>query len=94
MDRDKVKGALNDAAGRAERQVGEWTGDEKAQLEGAARQLKGKAQKAWGDVKDAARDARKDLEDRTESERESSEKETGKQPIIPPRPVLHPRPDR
>jgi uncharacterized protein YjbJ (UPF0337 family) len=57
MDKDRVKGAANDAAGRVKRQVGEWTGDTNAQVEGAAQQVKGKAQKAWGNVKDAARDA-------------------------------------
>ena len=48
MDKDQVKGAVNDAAGRAKRQVGEWTGDTDAQVEGAAQQIKGKAQKAVG----------------------------------------------
>jgi uncharacterized protein YjbJ (UPF0337 family) len=57
MDKDRVKGAVNDAAGRVKRQVGEWTGDKSAQVEGSAQQIKGKAQKAWGEVKDAARDA-------------------------------------
>ena len=57
MDKDRVKGAINDAAGRAKRQVGEWTGDTKTQVEGAAQQIKGKTQKVVGQVKDAARDA-------------------------------------
>ena len=57
MDKDRVKGAINDAAGRAKRQVGEWTGNTDAQVEGAAQQIKGKAQKVVGQVKDAARDA-------------------------------------
>lgn len=57
MDKDRVKGAINDAAGRAKRQVGEWTNDPNAQVEGSAQQIKGKAQKAWGNVKDAARNA-------------------------------------
>jgi uncharacterized protein YjbJ (UPF0337 family) len=57
MDKDRVKGTANDAAGRAKRQVGEWTGDPKTQVEGAAQQLKGKAQKAMGNVKDAVRGA-------------------------------------
>jgi uncharacterized protein YjbJ (UPF0337 family) len=56
MDKDRVKGAVNDAAGRVKRQVGEWTGDTHAQVEGSAQQLKGKVQKAWGNLKDAARD--------------------------------------
>lgn len=62
MDKDRVKGAVNDTAGRVKRQVGEWTGDTNAQVEGAAQQVKGKAQKAWGNVKDAARDAGKDAQ--------------------------------
>jgi uncharacterized protein YjbJ (UPF0337 family) len=61
MDKDRVKGAVNDAAGRAKRQVGEWTGDTNAQAEGSAQQIKGKAQKAWGEVKDAARDAQSEV---------------------------------
>ena len=36
MDKDTVKGTIDDAAGRAKRQVGEWTGDTKTQVEGAA----------------------------------------------------------
>jgi uncharacterized protein YjbJ (UPF0337 family) len=56
MDKDRVKGAANDAAGRVKRQVGEWTNNPHAQAEGTAQQVKGKAQKAWGNVKDAARD--------------------------------------
>ena len=59
MDKDRIKGTIDDAAGRAKRQVGEWTGDTGTQAEGAAQQIKGKAEKAWGNVKDAARDAEK-----------------------------------
>ena len=70
MDKDRVKGAIDDAAGRAKRQVGEWTGDTNAQVEGAAQQVKGKAEKAWGNVKDAARDAK----DEVAAEREKNEK--------------------
>jgi len=57
MDKDRVKGTMDDAAGRVKRQVGEWTGDTETQVEGATQQVKGKAEKAWGNVKDAARDA-------------------------------------
>ena len=56
MDKDKVKGTIDDAAGRAKRQVGEWTGDTQTQVEGATQQVKGKVEKAWGNVKDAVRD--------------------------------------
>jgi len=58
MDKDRVKGKMDDAAGRIKRQVGEWTGDNDAQVEGAAQQVKGKAENAWGKIKDAARDAK------------------------------------
>ena len=57
VDKDRVKGAIDDAAGRAKRQVGEWTGNTDAQVEGTVQQIKGKAEKALGSVKDAARDA-------------------------------------
>ncbi len=57
MNKDNVKGTIDDAAGRAKRQVGEWTGDTKTQTEGAAQQVKGKVEKAWGNVKDAAKNA-------------------------------------
>lgn len=61
MDKDRVKGTIDDAVGRAKRQAGEWTGDTQTQAEGTAQQVKGKAEKAWGNVKDAARDAGKDM---------------------------------
>ncbi|HUI84593.1 MAG TPA: CsbD family protein [Candidatus Binatia bacterium] len=59
MDKDRVKGKMDDVAGRVKRQAGEWTGDTETQVEGAAQQVKGKAQNAWGKAKDAARDATK-----------------------------------
>jgi uncharacterized protein YjbJ (UPF0337 family) len=57
MDKDRVKGKVDDVAGRVKRQVGEWTGDTKTETEGAAQQVKGKVENAWGKVKDTARDA-------------------------------------
>jgi uncharacterized protein YjbJ (UPF0337 family) len=56
MDKDRVKGKMEEVKGRIKRQVGEWTGDEKTQTEGAVEQVKGKIQNAWGKVKDAGRD--------------------------------------
>jgi uncharacterized protein YjbJ (UPF0337 family) len=58
VDKDRAKGTINEVAGRAKRQVGEWTGDKDAQIEGLAQEVKGKAQKAWGGAKDALRAAR------------------------------------
>ena len=57
MDSDRIKGKTDDIAGRVKRQVGEWTGDTETEAEGAAQQVKGKVQNAFGKAKDAVRDA-------------------------------------
>lgn len=69
MNKDNVEGKMKDMVGRVKRQVGEWTGDEKAQGEGLMDQAKGKIQNAWGDVKDAGRKAGEDIERGDESKR-------------------------
>jgi len=53
VDKDRAKGTMNEIAGRAKRQVGEWTGDRDTQTEGLAQKVKGNAQETetWGDVK-------------------------------------------
>ncbi len=70
MDKDRVEGKVKDIAGRAQRQVGEWTGDTEDQAKGAAKQAEGKIQNAWGKAKDAVKkpvgeevDTSKDNED-------------------------------
>ena len=73
MNTDQVKGAINDAAGKAKRQVGEWTGDKETQVEGSVQQIKGKAQKAWGDVKDAVHNATKEHENEAAREKEKED---------------------
>ena len=60
MDKNRVKGAVNEVVGSARRRAGEVTGDRKTEVAGAAQELKGKVQKVVGKVKDAARDARED----------------------------------
>jgi uncharacterized protein YjbJ (UPF0337 family) len=62
MNSDKVKGTLDDAAGRVKRQVGEWTGNTETQVDGAAQQVKGKVEKTIGNVKDAVRGTTKDAD--------------------------------
>jgi uncharacterized protein YjbJ (UPF0337 family) len=62
MDKDSVKGTVDDAMGRAKRQVGEWTGNANQQVEGTAQQVKGKAEKVFGQIKDAARDMQSDAD--------------------------------
>ena len=73
MDKDRVKGKIKDVAGRVERQAGEWTGNEETQAEGAAKQVEGKVQNAWGNVKEAGRDAVKDLKKKSEETRDEEE---------------------
>jgi uncharacterized protein YjbJ (UPF0337 family) len=58
VDKDRAKGTMNEIAGRARRQAGEWTGDTDAQIKGLAQEVKGKAQKTLGGVKGAVRAAR------------------------------------
>ena len=48
---------MKDIAGRVERQVGEWTDNPKMQVKGAAKQAEGKVQNAFGQAKDAAKQA-------------------------------------
>jgi uncharacterized protein YjbJ (UPF0337 family) len=57
MNRDTVKGAVDEAVGNAKQQIGKLTGNTGTRVEGAVQQLKGKAESAWGKTKDAARGA-------------------------------------
>ena len=54
---DKIKGATNEAIGKAKQGVGEATGSDRLQGEGAIQEVKGKGQKALGDAKEATKDA-------------------------------------
>jgi len=54
---DKIKGAANEAIGKAKQGIGEATGSERLQGEGAIQEAKGHGQQALGDAKDAAKDA-------------------------------------
>lgn len=59
MNKDQVKGAVKDAAGKVQQKTGEVVGSTEQQAKGLAKQVDGKAQKAYGDVKEAAKDADK-----------------------------------
>jgi uncharacterized protein YjbJ (UPF0337 family) len=67
MDKDRIKGKMDEVAGRAKRQVGEWTGDKQTQGEGTMKEIKGKAENAWGKIKDGARDVKRDMDRKDES---------------------------
>ena len=57
MDKDRVKGAAKNLAGKVKEGVGKATGDAKLKSEGKADQVAGKVQNAVGGAKDAIRDA-------------------------------------
>jgi uncharacterized protein YjbJ (UPF0337 family) len=53
MNRNQVKGAAKDVAGKVQRKVGELTGNENQQAKGTAKQVEGKVQKGVGNVEQA-----------------------------------------
>ena len=62
MNRDRVKGMIDEVAGSAKRKAGGLTGNTHLQVEGIVQQAKGKVENAWGHAKDAVRDAIDDTE--------------------------------
>jgi uncharacterized protein YjbJ (UPF0337 family) len=70
MNKDQVKGKVDEVAGRAKRQAGEWTGDGETQVEGAAQEIKGKVQNAWGNAKEAVNDKVDEAKARHEANKE------------------------
>jgi uncharacterized protein YjbJ (UPF0337 family) len=73
MDKDRIEGKMEDVKGRVKRQAGEWTGDKELQSEGAADQVKGKAQNVAGKIKDAGRDAVDKLKQRHDDRNKDEE---------------------
>ena len=59
MDKDRVKGAADQAKGKIKSGAGNILGDRKLQVEGEADKAKGKIESARGDLRDVARDAAK-----------------------------------
>ena len=57
MNKDRIKGMIDEVAGSAMREVGELTDNSTLQLEGMVEQVKGKAEGAWGMAKEAVCDA-------------------------------------
>lgn len=56
MNKDQVKGAAKDVAGKVQQQAGRLVGSKRQQAKGLAKQVSGKTQKAVGDVKQAVGD--------------------------------------
>jgi uncharacterized protein YjbJ (UPF0337 family) len=60
MDKDRIKGAADQAKGSVKKAAGDLLGDQKLKSEGVADKAKGKVESAVGGAKDAARDALND----------------------------------
>lgn len=56
MDKDRVKGAANQAVGKVKEVAGKATDSAKLEAEGTAQKTGGKLQSAAGKAKDAVRD--------------------------------------
>lgn len=57
MNKDQIKGAVKDVAGKVQEKAGEITGNDKQQVKGLKNQVEGKVQKGFGNVKEAFKDA-------------------------------------
>jgi uncharacterized protein YjbJ (UPF0337 family) len=55
MDKDRVKGSVEQAKGTVKEVVGKITGDAKLETEGKSEKLSGKVQNAVGGLKDVLR---------------------------------------
>jgi uncharacterized protein YjbJ (UPF0337 family) len=62
VNRDRVKGMMDEVAGSAKRKAGELTDNPKLQVEGMVQQVKGKVETAWGKAKETVIDALQDAE--------------------------------
>jgi uncharacterized protein YjbJ (UPF0337 family) len=67
MNKDRMKGTIDEVVGSAKRKAGELTGDTKLQVEGMAQQMKGKVESAWGKTKDGICDAMENSEVRVDA---------------------------
>jgi uncharacterized protein YjbJ (UPF0337 family) len=57
MNKDQVKGAIKDNAGKVQQKIGEAVGSDKQQAKGIGKQIEGKVQKAFGNAKENIKDA-------------------------------------
>ena len=60
MDKDRIRGAADQAKGSVKKGAGDLLVDQKLKGEGIADKAKGKVESAVGSAKDAARDAEKE----------------------------------
>lgn len=63
INKNQVKGTLKDAAGKVQEEAGKLIGNPSQEAKGLKKQVEGKAEKALGDVKEVARNAKEALKD-------------------------------
>ena len=61
MNKDSIKGAAKELAGKAQKEFGKAVDSPKHTAEGAGKEAAGKAQKAWGDAKEKTGEAIKKM---------------------------------
>lgn len=59
MNKNQVKGAVKDIAGKVQEKVGQLVGSKEQQVKGLGKQISGKAEKALGNAKEVIKDANK-----------------------------------
>ena len=59
MNKDQVKGAIKDAAGKVQEKAGQAVGSKEQQAKGIAKQVEGKTQGQVGSAKEVNKDASK-----------------------------------
>ena len=57
MNKDQVKGAVKDIAGKVQEEAGKLAGSKEQQVKGLNNQIAGKAEKAFGDAKEVLKSA-------------------------------------
>ncbi len=64
MNKDQVKGRVDQAAGKAKEVAGRVVGNDRLQAEGLTEKIKGKTQAVYGDTKENVKDAVKKMGDK------------------------------
>ncbi len=59
MNKDQVKGRMNEAKGKAKEIVGKVTGKASTEMKGKAEQVAGRTQAAYGDTKEDIKNIKK-----------------------------------
>ena len=86
MNKDRVKGVVDEMAGSAKRKAGALSGNTQLEIEGMVQQVKGKVENAWGKAEQVVHDANEEaaVEHKTRIEVELECAATPSQPARKP----------